>query len=39
MKKKYKFRGKTLEEYPHNIKVLNYALALNRSPDRYVLVK
>lgn len=33
--KKYKFRGKILEEYPRNIKILNYALALNGSKDRY----
>lgn len=36
---KYKYKGKIIESDPHTIKQLNYALALNRSKDRYVLVE
>lgn len=36
--KLYKFRGKTFPASPATIKQLNYALALNRSSERYVLV-
>jgi hypothetical protein len=31
----YRFRGKTFLASPATIKQLNYALALNRSPERY----
>lgn len=37
--KSYMFRGKRIESKPDTIKQLNYALALNRSPDRYVEIK
>jgi hypothetical protein len=36
--KMYTFRGKTFPANPTTIKQLNYALALNRAPDRYVEV-
>lgn len=36
--KLYKFRGKTFPANPATIKELNYALALNRSSERYVEV-
>lgn len=36
--KLYSFRGKTFYSNPKTISVLNYALALNRSSERYVLV-
>ena len=35
----YKFRGKTFMCDQWTINQLNYALALNRSEERYVLVK
>jgi len=39
MKKTYKFRGKTFKCDPHTIQLLNYALALNYSTERYLEVK
>lgn len=37
--KQYSFRGKTFFCDPKTIQQLNYALALNRSNERYVEVK
>lgn len=34
-RKKYTFRGKTFECDPKTIAQMNYALALNRSQERY----
>jgi len=36
--KTYTFRGKTFSANPATVKELNYALALNRSTERYVEV-
>jgi hypothetical protein len=36
---KYKFRGKIVESDPWTVQQLNYALGVNGSKDRYVLVE